>query len=174
MIRRPPRSTHCISSAASDVYKRQAYDMTCMPNEFNVWILFRSLVDVILLNDVTAYALFSLSHVQGLGNYGVLLFVVRWCIGLLLLAFNAWVKLDAHRVVKDYAWYWGDCFFLCLQNLKFDGVYEVAPDPMYSIGYIGYYGLSLLTGSYMVFFVSLAAHASVSYTHLTLPTICSV
>ena len=26
MIRRPPRSTHCISSAASDVYKRQVYD----------------------------------------------------------------------------------------------------------------------------------------------------
>eukprot|EP00825_Cyclidium_porcatum_P029783 TRINITY_DN31717_c0_g1_i1.p2 TRINITY_DN31717_c0_g1~~TRINITY_DN31717_c0_g1_i1.p2 ORF type:complete len:118 (-),score=25.68 TRINITY_DN31717_c0_g1_i1:30-383(-) len=25
MIRRPPRSTHCISSAASDVYKRQEY-----------------------------------------------------------------------------------------------------------------------------------------------------
>ena len=26
MIRRPPRSTHCISSAASDVYKRQTPD----------------------------------------------------------------------------------------------------------------------------------------------------
>jgi len=26
MIRRPPRSTHCISSAASDVYKRQTGD----------------------------------------------------------------------------------------------------------------------------------------------------
>eukprot|EP00826_Nyctotherus_ovalis_P028280 TRINITY_DN2235_c0_g1_i2.p1 TRINITY_DN2235_c0_g1~~TRINITY_DN2235_c0_g1_i2.p1 ORF type:complete len:103 (-),score=33.97 TRINITY_DN2235_c0_g1_i2:55-342(-) len=26
MIRRPPRSTHCISSAASDVYKRQERD----------------------------------------------------------------------------------------------------------------------------------------------------
>jgi len=25
MIRRPPRSTHCISSAASDVYKRQIW-----------------------------------------------------------------------------------------------------------------------------------------------------
>eukprot|EP00826_Nyctotherus_ovalis_P064532 TRINITY_DN946_c0_g1_i1.p1 TRINITY_DN946_c0_g1~~TRINITY_DN946_c0_g1_i1.p1 ORF type:complete len:123 (-),score=19.09 TRINITY_DN946_c0_g1_i1:382-729(-) len=25
MIRRPPRSTHCISSAASDVYKRQIH-----------------------------------------------------------------------------------------------------------------------------------------------------
>ena len=28
MIRRPPRSTHCISSAASDVYKRQAHEYT--------------------------------------------------------------------------------------------------------------------------------------------------
>eukprot|EP00826_Nyctotherus_ovalis_P011569 TRINITY_DN13009_c0_g1_i5.p1 TRINITY_DN13009_c0_g1~~TRINITY_DN13009_c0_g1_i5.p1 ORF type:complete len:132 (+),score=37.88 TRINITY_DN13009_c0_g1_i5:24-398(+) len=28
MIRRPPRSTHCISSAASDVYKRQEYRLT--------------------------------------------------------------------------------------------------------------------------------------------------
>ena len=27
MIRRPPRSTHCISSAASDVYKRQGIDL---------------------------------------------------------------------------------------------------------------------------------------------------
>eukprot|EP00826_Nyctotherus_ovalis_P046713 TRINITY_DN5312_c0_g2_i3.p1 TRINITY_DN5312_c0_g2~~TRINITY_DN5312_c0_g2_i3.p1 ORF type:complete len:299 (+),score=65.10 TRINITY_DN5312_c0_g2_i3:25-897(+) len=27
MIRRPPRSTHCISSAASDVYKRQEYNV---------------------------------------------------------------------------------------------------------------------------------------------------
>ena len=26
MIRRPPRSTHCISSAASDVYKRQVLE----------------------------------------------------------------------------------------------------------------------------------------------------
>eukprot|EP00825_Cyclidium_porcatum_P020775 TRINITY_DN23406_c0_g1_i1.p1 TRINITY_DN23406_c0_g1~~TRINITY_DN23406_c0_g1_i1.p1 ORF type:complete len:129 (-),score=21.12 TRINITY_DN23406_c0_g1_i1:76-462(-) len=26
MIRRPPRSTHCISSAASDVYKRQLFE----------------------------------------------------------------------------------------------------------------------------------------------------
>eukprot|EP01016_Furgasonia_blochmanni_P046561 TRINITY_DN6729_c0_g1_i13.p3 TRINITY_DN6729_c0_g1~~TRINITY_DN6729_c0_g1_i13.p3 ORF type:complete len:111 (-),score=32.97 TRINITY_DN6729_c0_g1_i13:34-366(-) len=29
MIRRPPRSTQSRSSAASDVYKRQVYDMMC-------------------------------------------------------------------------------------------------------------------------------------------------
>eukprot|EP00825_Cyclidium_porcatum_P003843 TRINITY_DN11782_c0_g2_i1.p2 TRINITY_DN11782_c0_g2~~TRINITY_DN11782_c0_g2_i1.p2 ORF type:complete len:155 (-),score=29.14 TRINITY_DN11782_c0_g2_i1:35-499(-) len=31
MIRRPPRSTHCISSAASDVYKRQVHGSTWDP-----------------------------------------------------------------------------------------------------------------------------------------------
>ena len=36
MIRRPPRSTHCISSAASDVYKRQLnYKVNCF---IVVWI----------------------------------------------------------------------------------------------------------------------------------------
>lgn len=135
------------------------YRMDTVPDEYNVWLLFRSLVDVILLNDVTAYALFGLAHMH-LSDANVLVTVVRWIAGIVLLLFNLWVKVDAHRVVKDYAWYWGDCFFLCLQNLVFDGVYEVAPDPMYSIGYAGYYGLSLLSGSYMVLFVSLAAHAS--------------
>eukprot|EP00826_Nyctotherus_ovalis_P025618 TRINITY_DN1986_c0_g1_i9.p1 TRINITY_DN1986_c0_g1~~TRINITY_DN1986_c0_g1_i9.p1 ORF type:complete len:262 (-),score=77.33 TRINITY_DN1986_c0_g1_i9:159-923(-) len=37
MIRRPPRSTHCISSAASDVYKRQPFsdgkNFECTPGE---------------------------------------------------------------------------------------------------------------------------------------------
>eukprot|EP00826_Nyctotherus_ovalis_P027247 TRINITY_DN2126_c0_g1_i8.p1 TRINITY_DN2126_c0_g1~~TRINITY_DN2126_c0_g1_i8.p1 ORF type:complete len:302 (+),score=93.22 TRINITY_DN2126_c0_g1_i8:27-908(+) len=33
MIRRPPRSTHCISSAASDVYKRQVGTERCMTPE---------------------------------------------------------------------------------------------------------------------------------------------
>eukprot|EP00825_Cyclidium_porcatum_P035814 TRINITY_DN37604_c0_g1_i1.p2 TRINITY_DN37604_c0_g1~~TRINITY_DN37604_c0_g1_i1.p2 ORF type:complete len:120 (-),score=34.61 TRINITY_DN37604_c0_g1_i1:215-574(-) len=35
MIRRPPRSTHCISSAASDVYKRQYQRRVHGPQEKN-------------------------------------------------------------------------------------------------------------------------------------------
>eukprot|EP00825_Cyclidium_porcatum_P022895 TRINITY_DN25165_c0_g1_i1.p2 TRINITY_DN25165_c0_g1~~TRINITY_DN25165_c0_g1_i1.p2 ORF type:complete len:117 (-),score=15.06 TRINITY_DN25165_c0_g1_i1:77-427(-) len=50
MIRQPPRSTHCISSAASDVYKRQEY----MGLGNSIYLKRRTLVNeidkVILLN----------------------------------------------------------------------------------------------------------------------------
>ncbi|EPQ27459.1 uncharacterized protein PFL1_04997 [Pseudozyma flocculosa PF-1] len=134
------------------------YDFDALPLDYNIWLLFRSIVDLILINDFVAYSLFAFSCTRLPEGHSVMMHVLRWVVGWALIFFNLWVKMDAHRVVKDYAWYWGDCFFLCLQSLVFDGVYEIAPDPMYSIGYAGYYGLSLVSGSYAVLFVSLAAH----------------
>ncbi|GAA5937887.1 hypothetical protein JCM1841_003868 [Sporobolomyces salmonicolor] len=137
------------------------YDFDAVPLEFNVWILFRHSVDVILLNDFLSYLLFTLSYLTfpGPPGHSAIFHVLRWTGGIVLLLFNLWVKTDAHRIVKDYAWYWGDAFFLSLQNLVFDGVFEFAPHPMYSVGYAGYYAMSLIVAKETVLFVSLAAHA---------------
>ncbi|TPX54600.1 phosphatidylethanolamine N-methyltransferase [Powellomyces hirtus] len=140
--------------------KGAPYDYDAMPLEFNTWILYRGLVDVILVNDFTSYIVFAVSYYQSPeGGYGGM-DALRYAAGILMLLFNLWVKTDAHRVVKDFAWYWGDFFFLVDASLTFDGVFEMAPHPMYSVGYIGFYATALIAQSYWVLFVSLAAHAA--------------
>lgn len=130
------------------------------PVEYNTWLVFRRVVDLILMCDFVSYCLFAIACSHRPAGEGVPMTLVRWTAGLSLVGFNLWVKLDAHRVVKDYAWYWGDFFYLIDQELTFDGVFEMAPHPMYSVGYAGYYGISLLAGSYTVLFISIIAHAA--------------
>ncbi|RUP49410.1 phospholipid methyltransferase-domain-containing protein [Jimgerdemannia flammicorona] len=137
------------------------YHFESEPIEFNTWLLFRQLVDLILMNDFTTYFCFALSWINTAPQSAFpLADSLRWFGGIVLVLFNIWVKLDAHRVVKDFAWYWGDFFFLVEQSLTFDGVFEMAPHPMYSVGYVGYYGVSLICASYTVLFGSLFAHAA--------------
>ncbi|KAF1955817.1 phosphatidylethanolamine N-methyltransferas-like protein [Byssothecium circinans] len=129
------------------------------PLEYNTWLLFRRVVDLILMCDFVSYCLFAIACFNRPDESWVL-WSFRWMGGIILFLFNLWVKLDAHRVVKDFAWYWGDFFFLIDQQLTFDGVFEMAPHPMYSVGYAGYYGISMMTASYSVLFISIAAHAA--------------
>ncbi|XDG10386.1 hypothetical protein ABKA04_010001 [Annulohypoxylon sp. FPYF3050] len=130
------------------------------PIEYNTWLVFRRLVDLILMCDFVSYCLFAIACGHRPAGESSLVTVARWIFGWLAIGFNLWVKLDAHRVVKDYAWYWGDFFYLVDQELTFDGVFEMAPHPMYSIGYAGYYGISALAASYSVLFISIVAHAA--------------
>ena len=136
------------------------YKFEDAPIEYNTWLVFRRVVDLILMCDFTSYCLFAIACGGRPAGEGLAMTGARWVTGWALVGFNLWVKLDAHRVVKDYAWYWGDFFYLIDQELTFDGVFEMAPHPMYSVGYAGYYGISMMAASYSVLFISIAAHAA--------------
>ncbi|KAH7130120.1 phospholipid methyltransferase-domain-containing protein [Dendryphion nanum] len=136
------------------------------PLEYNTWLVFRRVVDLILMCDFVSYCLFAVAC-WNQPEESWLLWALRWATGIILFLFNLWVKLDAHRVVKDYAWYWGDFFYLIDQQLTFDGVFEMAPHPMYSVGYAGYYGISMMAASYKVLAISIIAHAA-QFAFLTL------
>ncbi|KAL5115096.1 phosphatidylethanolamine N-methyltransferase [Pleosporales sp. CAS-2024a] len=142
------------------------YSFEEAPLEYNTWLVFRRVVDLILMCDFVSYCLFAVACFNR-PEESWLLFVLRWTTGIVLFVFNVFVKLDAHRVVKDFAWYWGDHFYLIDQSLTFDGVYELAPHPMYSVGYAGFYGIALMTASYHVLFISIVAHAA-QFAFLTL------
>ncbi|TCD67750.1 phosphatidylethanolamine N-methyltransferase [Steccherinum ochraceum] len=135
------------------------YSFDDLPLEYNTWLLFRQAVDIILLNDFLAYCMFAFACFRIPDGLSTTVHIMRWIGGFALIAFNLWVKTEAHNVVKDYGWYWGDVFFQ-RGALVFDGVFELAPHPMYSVGYAGYYGLSLIVGSYPVLFISLFGHAA--------------
>nr|POE72196.1 phosphatidylethanolamine n-methyltransferase [Quercus suber] len=136
------------------------YKFDDAPIEYNTWLVFRRVVDLILMSDFTSYILFAAACGGRPQNEKFAMTIARWLGGWLLVLFNLWVKLDAHRVVKDFAWYWGDFFYLIDQELTFDGVFELAPHPMYSVGYAGYYGISMMAASYKVLFISIIAHAA--------------
>jgi phosphatidylethanolamine N-methyltransferase len=138
----------------------EGYEFEKAPIEYNTWLVFRRVVDLILMCDFVSYCLFAIACGGRPVGEGIAMTVTRWFTGVVLVGFNLWVKLDAHRVVKDYAWYWGDFFYLIDQELTFDGVFEMAPHPMYSVGYAGYYGISLMAASYSVLFISIIAHAA--------------
>lgn len=74
-----------------------------IPPEFNCWLLFRHAVDVILMSDVLSFVLLCTLSFK-------LPEVIMWqdlffyTCGIALLAFNYWVKTQAHHTLTDYAW----------------------------------------------------------------------
>ncbi|CDF38826.1 Phosphatidylethanolamine N-methyltransferase [Chondrus crispus] len=128
------------------------------PPEFNAWLAFRALCTVILANDGLSYFVLCVACNRPFAAASVP--TLAFCVpaGLALLALSFWTKAKAHHALGDFAWFWGDFFFTLDGDLVFDGVFELFPHPMYTVGYAGYYGAALITRSYTVLLVSLLAH----------------
>jgi len=133
------------------------YSWNKVPIEFNAWLVFRVLAMHILANDGLTYLILAakLMHRPSYAPIYLVLGVVA-CVATAALSF--WSKMAAHNILGDFAWNWGDFFFLMEGDLTFDGVFEYFPHPMYTVGYVVYYGISLLTRSYTMLVVSLIAH----------------
>lgn len=141
------------------------YKIAEHPVDFNTWLIFRKVVDLILMQDFTTFVCLFVAccvsdNNQFIHDQPTWLTVSRLVLGVSLIVFNFWVKVNAHNTIKDYAWYWGDFFFRQINNedLIFDGVFEMFPHPMYSVGYIGYYGFAMIAKSYTVLICAVFGH----------------
>ena len=64
------------------------------------------IVDIILLNDSFNFLFVCLKLMRPPPEEWTALVVAQYVIGLLLLPLNYWAKVDAHRCIGDWAWYW--------------------------------------------------------------------
>lgn len=144
-----------------------------LPPEYSAWILARFVINVVLPNDVWAFclaaarfadfeALFSFSDNSQqqcdwsqkicLSNY------IIYPIGIALMITSLMGKVSAHHVIGQFAWFWGDFFFKVDQELTFDGIFELTPHPMYTVGYGWAYAVGLLSRSYAVLALAMGSH----------------
>lgn len=79
-------------------------------------------------SDFLSYSLFACTQLRFPADESVLSIIARWIFGWTLIVANIFIKVDAHKAIGNYSWYWGDTFWqLILQEeLVFDGVYEVS------------------------------------------------
>ena len=134
------------------------YDFDTAPAALNTWFMFRAFADFVLGHDLGSYLLVLITYWEFPSQWSFAI-IAQYALGIVFAVFAAWAKADAYRVIKDYAWYWGDFFFTVQQELTFDRVFSLSPHPMYTIGYAFMYGFALLSRSYMVLYVGLFGHA---------------
>jgi phosphatidylethanolamine N-methyltransferase len=135
-----------------------------MPAPFSAWVVSRYISNTILCNDVGAFCLVVLRcwNFEGAdcdeATTVCLGTAACYVLGTLLCLSSLFSKRDAHAVIGAYAWYWGDFFFLAERELIFDGIFELFPHPMYTVGYGWMYGAGLMSRSYAVFATALFCH----------------
>merc|ERR1711871_263196 len=60
--------------------------------------------------------------------------VLAYVFGTILASASVLGKHSAFKVIGHYAWFWGDFFYGLDMELKFDGIFDIVPHPMYTVG----------------------------------------
>ena len=149
------------------------------PAGFNAWLLNMQFVNIILPLDVMAFMIVVFRQVDKPSDcFSIFLSsdttasliaeTPGWLcsgasytamgIGMLLGLVSVMGKRAAFDVIGHYAWFWGDFFYGLDLELKFDGIFDLAPHPMYTVGYGWMYGLALMTGSSHVAALAFGSH----------------
>ncbi|KAK9759859.1 phosphatidylethanolamine N-methyltransferase [Basidiobolus ranarum] len=128
------------------------------PIEFNTWLLFRQLVDSIIVNGFFSYVCFALSFFYISPESTIFQLTLRWGIGISLVVFQLRTQLSLQSSPQNHSMYWANFFFQSerrsfIQENKWTSLF-------YNVGYVGYYGMSLITSSYTVLYGSLFAHVT--------------
>lgn len=136
------------------------YRWDAAPDAFNAWLAFRALATVVLANDGMSYFALVAASWRPLSDSRLSTLLLAIPTGVALVALSFWSKHKAHVALGDFAWFWGDFFFTIDGELVLNGVFELFPHPMYTVGYAGYYGAALISRSYTLLLVSLLAHVA--------------
>mgnify|MGYP003684125659 CR=1 FL=1 len=160
MIRRPPRSTRKESSAASDVYKRQALNAQGDTKSYRNVLIFSFFLNI-FLNPLFIWG-YGIVPAYGIGGLAIAT-VIAQSIGTIYLAYKInSCKLRKYLSIK--------CFipkFILLKEL-----FSQAMPIMFSMLFIGVgiFNILYFIGQFGDLATAGYGAASVSYTHLTLPT----
>lgn len=94
----PEQVKKILATSMSADYRYDAF-----PAEFNAWVAFRGLVEIVLALDLGTYFLmcFVLFEAPEEITFTV---VAGYVVGLFLCFLGLWAKSDAYRVIGDFAW----------------------------------------------------------------------
>lgn len=86
--------------------------------------------------------------------------------GIILILINIWSSRSTFEVLGEFAWFYGDFFIYAMEtenklkkNLYYHGIYRFINDPDLTTGFAGYYGMALLSGSWLIFAMALLSQA---------------
>lgn len=171
---KPNSAVHSALSSVIDTTMGSGHNSLAdplLPPEYSAWILARFVINVVLPNDVFAFCLaaarftyfaaltsFRENDQCDWGQQICLSNFVVYPIGLALMITSLMGKVSAHHVIGQFAWFWGDFFFKVDQELTFDGIFELTPHPMYTVGYGWAYAVGLFSRSYTVLALAMGSH----------------